>query len=518
MKHISAVNLVNFKRFQKFSIKFNPRFNVLIGDNETGKSTILSAIDLVLSGSRSRIESYGLENIFNQTTINNFFEKGKKYEDLPKMLIEIVLEEISDPFFNGEIHSLNGEFDGVKLICIPDDKLGPEIKDVLSQPGNNFPFEYYSITFETFAGSYYSGSKKPLSWVMVDTSLNNSEYANREYVKSMYQSVIEGNEKAKHTFEYRKLKEEYNGSVLSDVNARVAYKFGVKNTAKANLESDLTVYENDVGIEYKGKGKQCFIKASFALGHNKRGQNVILLEEPENHLSHINMNNLILNIENSDSKQLLITTHNPFVCSRLDLRNVHIFSGDIEKPVTLSDIPSDVAKFFMKAPDNNLLEFILSKKVILVEGDSEYILMKEFYKKIIGRQSELDNVHVISVNGTGFKNYLHIAKATKCKVAVIRDNDKDYSANCIDNYSEYIDSSIHVFSDPNNEMYTFEVCVYSANKKACDDLFGKARRSKSVLGYMLDNKSEASFELLDKKVDEIAVPKYIEEACRWISI
>ena len=35
---------------------------------------------------------------------------------------------------------------------------------------------------------------------------------------------------------------------------------------------------------------------------------------------------------------------------------------------------------FIKAPDNNILEFILSKKVILVEGDAEYILAEALFK------------------------------------------------------------------------------------------------------------------------------------------
>lgn len=34
----------------------------------------------------------------------------------------------------------------------------------------------------------------------------------------------------------------------------------------------------------------------------------------------------------------------------------------------------------MKAPDNNILEYVLSKKVILVEGDAEFILMEALYK------------------------------------------------------------------------------------------------------------------------------------------
>ena len=61
----------------------------------------------------------------------------------------------------------------------------------------------------------------------------------------------------------------------------------------------------------------------------------------------------------------------------------------------------------MKAPDNNVLEFVLSKKVILVEGDSEFILLDAFYKAVSkGASLDEENVHVISVDGTSFKRYM----------------------------------------------------------------------------------------------------------------
>lgn len=78
----------------------------------------------------------------------------------------------------------------------------------------------------------------------------------------------------------------------------------------------------------------------------------------------------------------------------------------------------------MKAPDNNVLEFALSKKVILVEGDAEFILIEKMYKKYSGGNSpQADEVHIISIGGTSFKRYLELAKLLGKRVAAIRDND-----------------------------------------------------------------------------------------------
>ena len=74
MKSIEKIKLKNFKRFKTLELEFNQEINILIGDNESGKSSILSAINLVLSGSVNKIESVGLESLFNSEVINNFLK------------------------------------------------------------------------------------------------------------------------------------------------------------------------------------------------------------------------------------------------------------------------------------------------------------------------------------------------------------------------------------------------------------------------------------------------------------
>ncbi len=106
-----------------------------------------------------------------------------------------------------------------------------------------------------------------------------------------------------------------------------------------------------------------------------------------------------------------------------------MLNSNSTEPVPLNKLPKDTAKFFMKAPDNNILEYILSKKVILVEGDAEFILLDAFYKNVAGENLEDSDIHTISVGGTSFKRYLDITKLLGIKTAVIRDNDTNHQAN-----------------------------------------------------------------------------------------
>ena len=126
----------------------------------------------------------------------------------------------------------------------------------------------------------------------------------------------------------------------------------------------------------------------------------------------------------------------------------------------------------MKAPDNNVLEFTLSSKVILVEGDAEFILVEEFYKQFSqGRLPQADNVHVIAIGGTSFKRYMELANLLGIRVASIRDNDKNYQKNCVENYVDFESDNAKIFADPDDKRSTFEIGLYEDNAETCDALF-----------------------------------------------
>jgi putative ATP-dependent endonuclease of OLD family len=519
MKVIEKIKIKNFGRFKEFLLEFDKSLNLLIGDNEAGKSTILSAIDMVLSGSRSKVENHGIDHLFNTDIINDFLASDKKYENLPILYVELYLNDQSNKDLDGKYNSEGIPAHGILLICEPREDLSKEIKEILSQVDNNFPFEYYSINFKTFSGESYTGYRKFMQHLLLDNTQINNEYATKSYIKTLYQNSIIDAEKNKHQNEYRKHKEAFRTSVLNDLNDRITdYSFAIRTNSKANLESDLTIKEGDIEIENKGKGRQCFIKTDFALKKNENKLDIILLEEPENHLSHINTKKLIRRINESEDIQLFIATHSNLISTRLDLRKALMLNSNSLKPITLSEIPEDTAKFFMKAPDNNILEYILSNKVILVEGDAEYILLESLYEKIANEKLEDSDIHIISVGGTSFKRYLDIAKLLGIKTAVIRDNDKDFQLNCIDRYSDYIADNIEIFYDSDNAIPTFEVSFYQNNKEICDELFSAGRKTLTVQEYMLKNKADVAFELLDKKANDLIVPDYIKRAIEWIKV
>lgn len=519
MNIIQKIRLSNFKRFDKVEIYFNEDINILIGDNEAGKSSILSALDIVMSGSLSKVETLGLENLFNTKIIHDFLAGNKSFDKLPILFIEIFLTEQNNPDLNGKDYPSAGEScDGLKLVCEPRDELSKEINEILQQDQSNFPFEYYSIRFTTFSGMAYTGYRRFIKHLLLDNSQINNEYATKEYIKAIYHSHVDDTDINKHQNEYRKHKIAFRDTALKDLNEGIEdYQFSIRTSSKSNLVTDLTLTEEDITIENKGKGRQCFIKTDFALRKNDKEKDidVLLLEEPENHLSHVNMKKLIQRINSSD-KQLFISTHNNLICSRLDLQNAILLNSNSSTTVSLIELSDDTAKFFMKAPDNNLLEMILSKKIMLVEGDAEYILMEALYRNLTGESFENSDIHIISVGGTSFKRYLELARLLNIKTAVIRDNDGDFQKTCVDRYAGFINENIRIFYDTDDDRRTFEVSFYQDNQAICDELFGPDRRTLSPQQYMLDNKADVAFQLLDNKANNLIPPDYMREAIEWI--
>src|SRR5690606_19069788 len=80
------------------SIEFNPRVNILVGNNEAGKSTILEAINLTLTGvlNGRYLKNELSQYLFNHKVVTQYIVGIRHGENPP--LPEIVIEV----FFRGD--------------------------------------------------------------------------------------------------------------------------------------------------------------------------------------------------------------------------------------------------------------------------------------------------------------------------------------------------------------------------------------------------------------------------------
>lgn len=182
---INKIRLLNFKRFRDYTIIPNERMNILVGDNEVGKSSVLEAIDIVASGNVRRVEAIGVDQLLNTDAVKGFLSGQRVFENLPRICVDLYLTGDFDYTMNGKYNIENITCDGIRLVCEANPDYINEISESLQQP-DYFPYDYYTIRFTTFANVGYTGYKKKLRSVLIDSSHLNSEYATTDFVKRMY--------------------------------------------------------------------------------------------------------------------------------------------------------------------------------------------------------------------------------------------------------------------------------------------------------------------------------------------
>lgn len=523
MAKIKKIVIKNYKKFSNYIIEPNDKVNILIGDNETGKSTILEIIDIVTTASVKKVENIGVSNIINFNSVSQFLNGKRKIELLPFVEADLFLDGNFDWDMNGKNNLLKTSADGIRMVIAPNMDYAEEINEILASDIKHFPFEYYCIRFSTFADAGYSGYNKKIKSAMIDSSKMNENYATQEYVKNMYNYYTESNTKERvvHQSEFNQMRELFDNNVLTELNSRIptdnSCSFALRKD-NVDFGNQLMIFEDGISICNKGSGKQICVKTEFALQKVGDNVDVLLIEEPENHLSYNNLRSLIHKVMDKyltkdNDGQLFIATHSSYICMRLELKNsLMLHKEDGQAPLKLKDLSDETSKFFMKTPPVGILDFILSEKSILVEGPAEYMLLDRFYTSITGRQMENDNIQVFDARGLSFKRYLEIAKILNNRVVIITDNDGNYKQKITEKYKDYKDcDNIKIFSDCDESKYTFEVCMDNVNHNLCKRLFGD-----NPSKHMINNKTESAYKLAISK-EEINVPNYIKEAIEWIS-
>lgn len=525
MNYIKSLHIEGFKKYTSFDVEFNEHMNILVGENEAGKSTILDAIKIVLNQQYRNSDKSVLRDLFN-TQIVSAFQAVPSIKTLPKIVIEIEL--VLDPqhknaeYFYGEVYGQRKqqtEKFGIRFECKYDEELGAGIEQSILE--GKIPYEYYSLNWQTFANRPYQMIKRPLNFLPIDTTNSATAPSFNYYNRSLFVNRYDEQTRAKAKNVFRdKLIAAFDDIGLPAIGDN--QKFGV-DSKKVVLETILSIYENSIALENRGSGMESLIKTQIALD-KANGIDVILMEEPENHLSFTTLKMMLQKISDQQSNsQIIVATHNNMIASRLNLNNVLWITEDGVK--TLANVDRSVADFFVRADDNAFLQLLLSKKIFLVEGATEYLLLPKFYEQITGHTIEDDGISVISCNGISYKNYLEIAKVTDKRIAVITDNDGKTDRITDAKTFNQANPLQHIFMGATTDEWTWEVCIYTLNKTKLDKMIDiqigaeykfNEKDYGAVLGKMLNNKVTIAYQMLTS--DEVFdVPQYIKDAIKWLN-
>lgn len=285
-------------------------------------------------------------------------------------------------------------------------------------------------------------------------------------------------------------------------------------SARSSWDSAITPHIDDLPFDCAGKGEQCRVQTRLAIAGAKRSQ-VLLVEEPENHLSHSNLNMLMEDIQKDCSgRQVIVTTHSAFVLNKLGIDNLRLISHN-GQTATLTGLTPDTKDYFMKLPGYDTLRLVLSKRSILVEGPSDELIVQRAYKDKRGKLPLEDGVDVISVGALAFKRFLEIAVLLNLDVRVVTDNDGDVEA-LQNKYADYLsraDTKVRICYDSDERYPTLEPQILKANSlSALNTIFGTIHTDDaSLLKYMGKNKTDCALKMFETEHSWCA-PEYITNA------
>ena len=528
---ITKLILLNYKSFRSFTLSCNEGLNIIVGDNEAGKSTILEAINLALTRRLNGrlIESELSSYLFNKTCVEEYVtavHAGGK-PDLPRIEIELYFADVAElQALRGNNNSLKEDAVGVKLTIAFDPDYATEYQELLRDPSQitTVPIEYYRPYWYSFANNSVTPKSLRVAPSYIDATTIRLQSGTDYYLTSIINDGLDAKERAGLAVSYRRLKEKFaDEPAIGAINSKLAERrggitdkdlvVGMDLSQKGAWETSLTPHLNAIPFQHIGRGDQSALKIMLALDRKAGDAQIVLIEEPENHLSFSTMSILIKRIQDKcTGKQIFAATHSAYVLNKLGLENVILLHGGAT--TSLKALPADTQQYFRKLPGYDTLRMILAKRAILVEGPSDELVVQKAYQRRHGRLPIQDGVDVISVRGLSFARYLDIAKELGTRVAVVTDNDGNHASRVVAKYAPYASyTHIAICADSNDDLRTLEDQMFACNDLArLNTLFGTTYGDReAMLAYMKANKTEWALAVFDTAT-AIDFPTYVIDA------
>lgn len=535
---IKKLVIKNYKSIEEAVIELNEDINIFVGENDSGKSTILEAISIVTTGKMNGFpfERQIKANLFSQFVREKYIhslDNIENVEEPPQIIIEAYLD-IEDEKYSGTNNELREDCPGIRVELALNEAYSDIYKDMLKDKEIfDIPVEFYTVSYRYFSSEPVVYRFSPVKGVFIDTTRKDYSYMVDKFVANNITTYLNQQERTDLSTAYRKSRHDFqNNDVVKQLNESISknVKINDKNVSIDLREDNVDEWKNQMSVivenipfENIGFGTQNTIKIELAIKNSSEQVNIVMMEEPENNLSYTNMTKLVKRVIESTGKQVFISTHSSYVANKLDLGKIFLLKlGKIE---VLNQLPQETKDYFKKLPGYDTLRIVLAEKIILVEGPTDELIIQRAYIDEYGVLPIANGIDVIVVDSLAFKRYCDIAVLLNKKVIIVTDNDGDIGSNIKNKYTDYLDKDNLIFIYEENEnLNTIEPSVLEVN---CDngvpsDIFKEviskrnsmmSKSKQEILDFMRKNKAEWALRVFDSEI-KINYPEYIKNAIR----
>lgn len=425
MSHINKLSIKHYRGIEDLTQDFGPeKFVVLIGRGDSGKSTILSAINAVLSPSwnlsfsdldfHNQDTSQSIEIEVEVSDLPHELIKEKKYglyitnnltddncqsEDL-RIKVQLAVDETLEPRWVVKAREGSGMED--KSISAQDRAL-IAVNFITDYTDNQFAYNKQSPLYALTKGNI--GDNKPIDLIKskmlrtMSTSLEEKDLA-----------VL--NEPLAHL----KKTAESIGLTINDLATNVDIK---ENPYTGNSISLHEVTDN-VYLPFRlhGKGSKRLMSVAIQMEIAQKG-GISLIDEIEQGLEPDRIATIVRLFKNISKGQIFITTHSMNVILEAKANNLFVLNKDAK---SLSNVSSDMDDCRRSNP-----QAFFGKKLIICEGKTEYGFLRELDLKLDELyKASFATKGVVIVNSSGgdkMYTYALKLKGLGYDVCVFADND-----------------------------------------------------------------------------------------------
>ena len=449
--YLSNIKLWNFRKFgaageidlakPHLDLNLTKGLNVIIGENDSGKTAIIDAIKLVL-----RTHSYDYIRVDDKDFYQeaNRFRIELKFEDLKPEEAKNFTEwlgwtgkgEEAKPFLK-----LNYDVKRQVDKIIPTDvKAGVDEEGYLLTAETK---EYFKATYlkplRDAENELVAKRNSRLSQILLgDEAFKGKEKDNdlvkifsglKEELENYFKGV--DNLGQPRPTEGKQIKDKIDNYIKSFYSKNNESEFESTSTDIKSILEKLTLTLKGEPNPGLGTLNRLFMAAELLhlTKSNWSGLRLGLVEELEAHLHPQAQMQVIEAFQEQKDIQLILTTHSPNLASKLKLENLIICNNANAFPMgaTYTKLGKDNYKFLEKFLDTTKANLFFAKGVILVEGWAEEIILPSI-AKTIGINLTERGVSIVNIGHTGFDHYakIYLRQAEpnmKIPVAVITDSD-----------------------------------------------------------------------------------------------
>lgn len=530
---IQRVAVRNYRLFRDFDIELSPDMNIVVGRNDAGKSTLIEAITLALTG---RLHGRALEQELSPHLINRdateeyitSLRSGGPIPTPPSIVIEVFLHDADAAEILRGTNNLRGENTcGIRLQARLSPDFNEEYECFVSNPDSVrlVPTEYYMVEMLGFSGNRISARSVPVDARIIDASTIRLQSGVDYHLQQIIRGNLDPKERVELSRQYRSLREEFSeNEAVKAINKRLEatddelidrkLSLSIDISRRYTWEANLVAHLDDLPFDLIGKGDQNALKTLLAIGQRADAAHVVLIEEPENHLSFTSLRKLISRIDaKCESKQVIIATHSTYVLNKLGIENLVLLG--LEKPTRITDLSPDTVGFFKKLPGFDTLRLALADAAFLVEGPSDELILQRAYRDIHNRLPIEDGIDVISV-GLSHKRFAELAIHLGRRVWLVTDNDGKTTEEMNRRFSEYLrDDTVTLHTGDDPELNTLEPNLVEANDlSTLNSVLGADyNRKEDVLSAMLADKTGSALAIFDSDT-RLNMPKYIQDVVK----